>query len=846
MQNQQQPMTTGEGAQLPNRPPGAASLSGWPARELFISALLVLVTLAVYWPVRHYDYVNHDDPVYVYENPQVLGGLSWGGVAWAFGKLTGEHTYWHPVTWLSIMLDSELFGPGAGPRHVGNVLLHVANAVLLFLLLRRMTGACWRSAAVAALFAWHPLQVDSVAWIAERKNVLSTLFWLLTVWAYVRYALQSSVHGPQSTVRGPRRAPTSYLPSSSSSFYSLTLVFFALGLMSKPMLVTVPVILLLLDYWPLRRLLPPGPSWQVLAGEGPPLAPVSLARAVLEKLPLFMMSAASAVITVVGHKQLGSLVDEGVLPFSARLGNALVSYVRYLQKMFWPTGLAVHYPHPGTWPPVVVGAATAILVAVSVWTLVAWRRRPYLLVGWLWFVVALLPTIGLIQASSQAMADRFAYVPLIGVFIMLVWLAGDLLAGWRYRVTVEPIVMLAVLLSCLAATSRQLRYWSDGEALFRRAVAVTKSNYLAEYSLGCALGQKNKLDDALDHFAAALRIKPDYAEAHDNSGVVLQMQGKSAAAEAEFRIALRLKPDMVRSRNNLGLALQSQGKTGEALAEFHQVLRAHPDNPEAHNNLGKTLAEQGKLADAMTEFEEAIRLKPDYAGAHFNLGNAFVMKGNPAGAVAPYLAALQAQPDLSDAHQALGLVLAALGKTNEAAAHFSAALRLKPGDPEAHYGLGDLLLRQGKAGEATQQFRAAIKNRPDYPEAHYQLGVILAGRRETAEAITHYREAVRLKPDWLEALNNLAWILATQPDEKLRDGREAVRLAAHAVTLTRTNNPGALDTLAAAYAESGNYPAAVETAQKAAGLALAAGQKEMAAEIQRRRQAYAAGRPFHE
>jgi tetratricopeptide (TPR) repeat protein len=640
--------------------------------------------------------------------------------------------------------------------------------------------------------------------------------------------------------------PISYLPCSSFFFYSLTLVFFALGLMSKPMLVTVPLILLLLDYWPLRRLLLLEPDGQVVSGAGPALARVSLARALLEKLPLFMMSAASAAITVAGHKQLGSLVAEGILPFSARLGNALVSYVRYLQKAFWPTGLAVHYPHPGTWPPGVVAAATAILVAVSVWALVAWRRRPYLLIGWLWFLVALLPTIGIIQASSQAMADRFAYVPLIGVFVMLVWLAGDLMAGWRYRVTVEAIVMLAVLLACLVATSRQLTYWSDGEALFRRAVAVTQGNYLAEYSLGCALGQKNKLDDALDHFTAALKIKPDYAEAHDNRGVVLQMQGQSAAAEAEFLTALRLKPDLVRPRNNLGLALQAQGKTGEALAEFRQVLRAHPDNPEAHNNLGKTLAEQGKVPEAMTEFEAAIRLKPDYAGAHFNLGNAFVLQGKPAEAVAPYLAALQAQPDFSDAHQALGLVLAALGQTNEAAEHFSAALRLKPGDPEAHYGLGDLLLRQGKTGDAAQQFRAAIKRRPDYPEAHYQLGVILAGRRETAEAIAHYREAVRLKPDWLEARNNLAWILATQPDEKLRDGPEAVRLAAHAVTLTRTNNPGVLDTLAAAYAEAGRFPEAAATAQKAAELALAAGQKEMAAEIQRHRQSYASGRPFRE
>ena len=817
-----------------------------PSRELLISALLVLVTCAVYWPVRHYDFVNHDDPVYVYENPQVLRGLSAAGVAWAFGRLTGEHTYWHPVTWLSLMLDRQLFGPGAGGFHVVNVGFHAANAALLFLVLLRMTSACWRSAAVAALFAWHPLQVDSVAWIAERKNVLSTFFWLLTLWTYVRYvekskvqSLKSKVPGPESNVQGPRSKVLEREPCTihhAWPYYTLMLVFFALGLMCKPMLVTVPAILLLLDVWPLRRI-----SLSTINSQ---LS--TLRRLFLEKVPLFLLSAASAAITIVGHQHLGSLTAEGTLPTGARLGNAAVSYARYLGKAFWPANLAVHYPHPGSWPLGWVAGACAILVGVSVWTVIARRRRPYLLAGWLWFLVTLLPTIGIIQASSQAMADRFAYVPLIGLFIMVVWFVADLWPVGRSSGVVPAITTVAMLAACLVATRLQLRYWRDGEALFRRAVSVTRGNFLAEYSLGCALGAKNNLDEAQTHFAAALKIKPDYAEAHDNLGVVLQMQGKSAAAEANFLTALQLKPDMLRPRNNLGLSLQSQGRTAEAITEFRQVLSVDPNNPEAHNNLGKTLAEQGKLTEAMAEFAEAIRLRPDYAGAHYNLGNTFLLKGKLSEAIPPYLAALQAQPDFADAHQALGLVSSALGKTNDAVKHFSEALRLKPDAAESHYGLGNILLKQGNVEEAARHFSAALQGRPDYPEAHYQLGVILAGRKQAATAILHFREAVRLRPGWLEALNNLAWILASESDEKLRNGSEAVRLAAHAVELTKTNNAGALDTLAAAYAETGRFMPAVETLQRAIQLAVMSGDREAEKQLRGRLKVYQSGQPFRE
>jgi tetratricopeptide (TPR) repeat protein len=803
------------------RPSTPVPSSRIPRLSSLIIALLVLVTLALYWPVQHYEFVNYDDPVYVYENPIVLRGLTREGLAWAFGRLAGEHTYWHPLTWLSHMTDCQLFGPKPGPPHVVNVLFHALNAVLVFVVLRKMTGAHWRSAAVAGLFAWHPLQVDTVAWVTERKNVLSTCFWLLTLYAYARYVEVSGVRcqvsgeGGESKVQSPKSKVQSPKPA---TWYLATLALFTLGLMCKPMLVTVPVMLLLLDFWPLRRV--QSSKFKVQSSKfasaevhasrithhASPAHP-PLLFLLLEKVPFFLLSAGSALITILAHVQLGSLANEGALPLFARLANALVSYTRYLGKTLWPAPLAVHYPHPGTWPLWAVVGASLLLSSISLWTLLNVRRRPYLLAGWLWFLITLLPTIGIIQAASQAMADRFAYVPLIGLFLMLVWLLADL---WQDRTAIvgadmsrriswpkligfppphvggDKVVAISrlalgsllflVLAACLIVSRLQLRHWRDSETLFRHTASVTKGNYIAEFNLGSALAQKNKLDDARDHFSAAIKIKPDYAEAHDDLGVVLQMQGKPEAAETEFASALHFNPKLARARNNLGLNLQTRGKTAEALIQFQQGLQLEPINPELHNNLAKTLAAQGKPAEAKAELAQALRLKSDYADAHCNLAK--------------------------------------------------------------------LLLLDGNATEAASHYLAAVQSQPEYAEAHYQLGVILSGRRQTDEAIVHFREAVRLRPDWLEALNNLAWLFATQSEPRHRNGPEAMRLAAHAVELTQTNNAGALDTLAAAYAEAGRFTQAVATAQQA--IQLAANQKELAAEIEKHRLLYEAGRPWRE
>jgi tetratricopeptide (TPR) repeat protein len=750
-----------------------------PRRELLVGLLLALITFGVYWPVRNYEFVNYDDPDYVYENPFVLRGFSRAGIVWAFGRVAGEHTYWHPVTWLSHMLDCQLFGSNAGGHHLVNALLHAANALLLFLALSKMTGAVWRSAMVAALFAWHPLQVDTVAWVTERKNVLSTCLWFLTILAYLRYT----------------RRP-------GAGRYALVMACFALGLMAKPMLVTVPLILLLLDFWPLGRV-----GLDSETGKLKTLWPM-----VREKIPLLALSAASAVITIVAHQQLKSLAATDELPVAARLANGLVSYARYLKKTVWPVDLSVLYPHPGKWPDWEVAGAGALVAILTGWTVWAARSRPYLLAGWGWFLVTLLPVIGIIQASSQSMADRFAYVPSVGLFVMVVWLAGGLAPAWPYRRIALGLAAVAVLATCLATTRLQLRHWQNSEALFRHALRVTGGNDTMHYNLACALAREHKLDEAAAEFATTLKLNPGRVDAHANLGVVFQMQGKTAPALAEFEEVLRRDPGKASAHNNLGMALQEQGKVTEAVAQFEEALRLKPDHPEAHNNLGRALTAQGRTNEALAQFTEALRLKPEYDDAHYNLGQ----------------------------------FLLSQGKTEEAARHYAAALQSRPDYAEADYELGVILAGRGQSREATGHFEAALIHRPDYAEAHYQMGVLLAAQKQTREAITHYRAAARLKPGWLEALNNLAWILATQPNEKLRNGPEAVTLAAEAVALTKSNNAGVLDTLAAAYAEAGRFPEAIKTAQRAVAAAGAADQKELAAQLQARLALYQSSRAFRE
>jgi tetratricopeptide (TPR) repeat protein len=643
-----------------------------------LAALIALVTLAVFWPVTHHQFIRYDDQLYLTANPHVQAGLRRAGLVWAFGHLTGEGTYWHPLTWLSHMLDCQMFGLKPAGHHLVNLLIHVANAVLLMVVLNRMTGALWKSALVAALFALHPLQVDTIAWAAERKNVLSAFFLMLTLLAYARYA------------RRPRW-PAGLVVA----------LWFALGLMCKPSLVALPLGLLVLDCWPLGR-------W----GRPDASAKRRIALLFLEKTPLLLLSVGSSLITVVAHQKLSLLISPERFSFGSRLSNAAVSYLRYLGKVVWPVDLAVFYPYPyaSAWPVWEVAAAMLLLAGISVLALGCARTRPYILSGWLWFLVLLLPVIGIVQAGIQSMADRFMYVPITGVLFGAVWTAGDLWDRWAVTRRGLVAAAAAVLAGCAATSWVQLGYWQNDLTLFEHATKVTE------------------------------------------------------------------------------------------------------DNAVAHHNLAAALAAQGNDTEAIAHYQATPRIWPDVAGAHISLG----------------------------------LLLDRKEKYAEAMEHYSAAVKYEPANPEAHYQLAMALSKQGQGAAAVEQLREAARLKPRFGAAHYQLGVVLSERGQIEEAIQHYQEAIRLKADWLEALNNLAWLLATEPDDKLRNGTEAVRLATHAVELTKTNNPGALDTLAAAYAEAHRFADAVRTAQLAEGLALSAAQKDMAVQIHSRLELYQGRQPARE
>ncbi|PYJ08234.1 MAG: hypothetical protein DME25_02015, partial [Verrucomicrobia bacterium] len=641
---------------------------------------------------------------------------------WAF--TTGHASNWHPLTWLSHALDCQLFGQRAGAHHLVSVVFHAANALLLFVVLRRMTGAVWRSGLVAALFALHPLHVESVAWVSERKDVLSGFFFLLTLWAYAGYVSRVECRGEGGKSEIPK--DSALRVRRSSLYYGLALLGFGLGLMSKPMLVTLPFILLLLDYWPLGRVT--GGECRVssvaASGERQDFKLETVFRLVLEKLPFLALSVISSVVTF-NAQQKGGAVSTS-LTVGARVANAVMSYIRYLAKTSWPVKLSVLYPHPGHWPAGQVAGAAVILAAVFVAVLALARRRPYLAVGWLWFFGALVPVIGLVQVGIQSMADRYTYLPGIGLFMMVVWGVGELVLshGPQDDRTFEwatGILAWAAVAVCAVLTEFQLRNWRDSEALFRHAVQVTKNNYLAYNNLGYYLSGRGKIAEAMENYRKSLEIDPNYEDARNNLGYALAGQKKYAEAIAQYEAALRIRPKHVEVHNNLGNALAEIGKTEEAMQHYRLVLEQKPDHADAHNNLGISLAMQGKVEEAIGHFQAAIRFKPNYASAHSNLGNALAAQHKLDEAIKEYQESLRLKPDDAQAHNNLGNVLAELGRADEAIQQYTEALRLNADNPEAHFNLGMVLVRQGKRQEAAAHYTEALRLKPDYTEARRQL-----------------------------------------------------------------------------------------------------------------------------
>jgi tetratricopeptide (TPR) repeat protein len=773
---------------MPVSPPYSSPGKTATRQGLLICLGLALLTAAAYWPVVRNGFVNYDDPDYVTSNPIVQAGLTGESIRWAFTSYHSSN--WHPLTWLSHMLDCQLYGLKPAGHHLTNVAFHVANSLLLFLLLRALTGALWRSALVAALFALHPLHVESVAWVAERKDVLSTFFGLLSLWAYSKYARAVSKRATLSTPFTNR-------------YYWLALGLLALGLMSKPMLVTLPCVLLLLDFWPLGRFHLSNWKSQI----------PSIRSLVWEKLPFFALSAASCVVTFWVQRASGAVVSLTHASFDVRLANALVSYVRYLARTLWPVDLAVFYPYtPLEWSSGEVVGAVLLLAAITAGVVIAARSRPYLPVGWLWFIGTLVPVIGLVQVGKQALADRYTYLPHIGLFVLCVWGAAELAGRWKWPRPGSVAVALALLGGCLFLTSRQIPHWRNSRTLFEHADAVTTNNFVAWTVIATALFDENKPDQALDYCRRALQLSPDYVEAH----------------------------------NTIGNIYLRQDKLAEAVVSFRAAIASDPSYGAAHHGLAAALFKQGKFAEAEAAGREALRLEPHYKPALFTLAQSLHQQQKLDQARAVYERLLGLDPNLFSVRRGLGNVLATQGKLDEAIAQFQAALKIKPAEAETRTALGIVLSDRGRLDEAAAQFTEVVRLQATNSVANYYLGLISQGRGRAADAVKHYRQALQAQPDWPEVLNNLAWILAANKDPALRDGKESVRLAERACQLTSQSQPVFIGTLAAAYAEAGRFAEAAATAEKARAAALAAGQKGVADKNAELLELYRSGRAFHE
>jgi tetratricopeptide (TPR) repeat protein len=679
---------------------------------VWISIGLAFVVIAAHVRLVNCDFINLDDAEYVTTNPAVASGLSWQGVNWAFTHSVAGN--WHPVTILSHMLDCQIFGVRPGPAHVMNLLLHVLNTVLLFLVLLSLTRTTavpegnvirraqsatshamdtapirvWLCAFAAALFGVHPLHVESVAWISERKDVLSGLFFMLTLLSYSAYVCSAGSSGAPKKPRGI-----------SGVFYTLAVLAFALGLMSKPMLVTLPFVLLLLDLWPLRRIATTkGVLNRAAVRECLPL--------LWEKVPFFALAAMCCFVTFRMQRASGAVVTLDNFSLNDRISNSLVSCVTYLSKTFWPCSLAIIYPWNPK-PPSQVVLCAVLLIAISIYAIASLKTNTHIFVGWFLFIGMLVPAIGIVQVGSQAMADRYTYLPLTGVFIALAWSLPSFISRRQRAAAVLPA---CAVLALAAATFHQTGFWRDSEILFSHALAATEHNSQAHYMLGAIY--------------------------------------------------------------------EARGDSNNALGRFEAAVQENPANVRAHCGLGYIYGSQGR-------FSEAVQ-------------------------------------------------------------HYQAALLIQPANPKAHVGLADVLLRQNKIEDAIEHYSLALKAQPGIAEAHYQLAGLLEAKQDRAGAASHLRRAVELAPDWPLPINNLAWALATWPETSLRNGDEALRLARRAVSLTDGGNPGALDTLAAAYAETGQFADAVQTAGEAIQKATSYGQTNLAIEITSRLRRYEARQAYRE
>ncbi len=650
-----------------------------------ICLLLIAITAIIYGQVAGYDFVGFDDPVFTTENDFVRNGFTWEGVK---AVLTNPDYYCMQLSLLSHMLDCEIFGLAPGKHHLTNVLFHIANVILLFILLKKISGNLWPSTLAAFLFAVHPLNVESVAWIAERRNVLCTFFWFLTTLAYLRFVRYRTIPN-----------------------YLVVILLFVLGLMSKAMLVTLPFTLLLLDFWPLRRI-----------GRND----VSIRSAVMEKLPLLILSVAASGLTMLavqntgGAPGIGGLASIASLPLGFRITNAVVAYCAYLLKTIWPFGLSLNYPIQRSLSAWQIVPAFITLGAISVTAFFNRNKRPWLIVGWLWYLGTLVPVIGIIQLGHQSMADRYVYVPLVGIFVMVSWTIADWMHKPGRRI---KHVLLAAILTLMAATAWiQTRYWENTITLYEHVIRISPNYSLAYYNLGMALNKQGRTKEALAYFLKALDIFPDFAEANLNVGLLLSQTDQKERAIAYYIKSIQKKPDLVEARFNLANLLLDTGRLKDAQKVYQGILSKQPKDPETLNALGRTYAKQGQIEQAIRFYLQAVQENPNCSKFQRNLGSAYERKND----------------------------------LEKAAWYYSQAIRIDPTDVDAYNNLAVLLFRQGKHAEAFERFSEALKIEPDNPYTHYNLATSYARQNDVEKALHHFEKVLQIDRRFADAAQQYA------------------------------------------------------------------------------------------
>ena len=749
---------------------------------LLIYLFLTAATLLAFWQVNRCDFVDFDDPSYVTENFHIRHGITTEAIRWAF--TTGYSSNWHPVTWISHMLDVELFGLKPRWHHLTNLLFHIANTLLLFFVFHRMTKATWKSAFVAALFALHPLHVESVAWVAERKDVLSTFFWMLTMGAYLRY------------VEHPRL-----------SSWLAVFAFLALGLMSKPMLVTLPFVLLLLDYWPLRRFEQKTPAREIPAEINKPASASkrkgkssgkrqvqamvqdakpadrryqwALVRPLLtEKMPLFALAALSSIVTFIVQQKGGSVASLEVIPPGTRIANAFVSYIIYIGKTIWPDNLAVLYLHPGWRPLWLVLGVVFLLIAVTLIVIREAKRFPYLATGWLWFAVTLVPVIGIVQVGRQAMADRYTYVPLIGLFIMAAWGIPELLKNWRYRK--EALTALSALIfPCLFIfTWTQVGYWRSNITLFSHALEATSDNYVIQENRGVAYAKLGNYGRAIEDYDRAIEINPQCADAYYNRGAAYAKLGNYRRAIEDYDRAIEIDPECALSHVYRGAAYLELANPGQALSDYDRAIEIDPANPDGYANRGAAYDKLGNYRQAVSDFDRAIEINPEYAWAYNGRGASYAKLGNHSQAISDYDKAIEIKPEYAEAHCNRGVLYQGLGNHRQAIEDYSRAIEIKSDYVDAYANRGVAYGLLGNNRQAISDYDKAIEIDPKYVKAYYNRGVAYGELGDQSKAISDYDMAIRMNHEYAEAYNNrgVAYAKLGNHGQAIDDLKTAARL----------------------------------------------------------------------